>query len=174
MSQVSYISEYMLCRHNYDRSAPPSTWKAWEVLFMSNIMHDCCCVCLLVSSTDTSLGKKEKHADVWSLTQRHLSTFQNKALKDRLVRIKSKSKIFLKQYFIYLNILFLLTVITGSQKAAVLSAVTRVEVLIESFRKKQPFTHFLSFPLNEPKIQEGFLKFKDDVLQQCSKVQREQ
>ncbi|XP_022598292.1 activating signal cointegrator 1 complex subunit 1 [Seriola dumerili] len=59
-------------------------------------------------------------------------------------------------------------VITGSHKAAVSSAVTRVEVLIESFRRKQPFTHFLSFPLNDPKVQEGFLQFKDDVLQQCS------
>ncbi|XP_054455025.1 activating signal cointegrator 1 complex subunit 1 [Anoplopoma fimbria] len=59
-------------------------------------------------------------------------------------------------------------VITGSHKAAVSSAVTRVDVLVESFRKKQPFTHFLSFPLNDPKIQEGFLSFKDEVLQQCS------
>lgn len=59
-------------------------------------------------------------------------------------------------------------VITGSTKAAVSSAVTRVEVLMESFRKKQPFTHFLSFPLNDSKIQEGFLKFKDEVIQQCS------
>ncbi|XP_069547989.1 activating signal cointegrator 1 complex subunit 1 [Brachyistius frenatus] len=59
-------------------------------------------------------------------------------------------------------------VIAGSHKAAVSSAVTRVEVLVESFRKKQPFTHFLSFPLNDSKIQEGFLKFKDQVLQQCS------
>ncbi|XP_004080468.1 activating signal cointegrator 1 complex subunit 1 [Oryzias latipes] len=59
-------------------------------------------------------------------------------------------------------------VITGSQKSAVSSAVTRVELLVESFRKKQPFTHFLSFPLNDPKIQEGFLRFKDEVLLQCS------
>lgn len=59
-------------------------------------------------------------------------------------------------------------VITGSHKAAVTSAVTRVEVLVESFRKKQPFTHFLSFPLNDAKVQEGFLRFKDEVLQQCS------
>lgn len=59
-------------------------------------------------------------------------------------------------------------VITGSSKAAVSSAVTRVEVLVESFRKKQPFTHFLSFPLNDFKIQEGFLRFKDEVLKQCS------
>ncbi|KAM9837324.1 activating signal cointegrator 1 complex subunit 1 [Aulostomus maculatus] len=59
-------------------------------------------------------------------------------------------------------------VITGSHKAAVSSALMRIELLIESFRKKQPFTHFLSFPLNDPKVQEGFLKFKDEVLQQCS------
>ncbi|XP_051795013.1 activating signal cointegrator 1 complex subunit 1 isoform X1 [Acanthochromis polyacanthus] len=59
-------------------------------------------------------------------------------------------------------------VITGSYKSAVSSAVTRVEVLVENFRKKQPFTHFLSFPLNDSKIQEGFLTFKDEVLQQCS------
>ncbi|KAF7204243.1 activating signal cointegrator 1 complex subunit 1 [Nothobranchius furzeri] len=59
-------------------------------------------------------------------------------------------------------------VITGSQKSAVSSAITRVEILVGSFRKKQPFTHFLSFPLNDAKVQEGFLKFKNEVLKQCS------
>ncbi|XP_026206709.1 activating signal cointegrator 1 complex subunit 1 [Anabas testudineus] len=59
-------------------------------------------------------------------------------------------------------------VITGSHKSAVSSAVTRIEVLVESFRRKQPFTHFLSFPLNDAKIQQGFLKFKEEVLQQSS------
>lgn len=59
-------------------------------------------------------------------------------------------------------------IITGAQKAAVSSAVTRVEVLVESFRKKQPFTHFLSFPLNDSKVQQGFQTFKDEVLRQCS------
>ncbi|XP_007558346.1 activating signal cointegrator 1 complex subunit 1 isoform X1 [Poecilia formosa] len=59
-------------------------------------------------------------------------------------------------------------VITAAQKAAVSSAVTRVEVLVESFRKKQPFTHFLSLPLNDSKVQEGFQTFKDEVLRQCS------
>ncbi|KAM9716229.1 activating signal cointegrator 1 complex subunit 1 [Menidia menidia] len=59
-------------------------------------------------------------------------------------------------------------VITGSSKAGVSSAVTRIELLVESFRRKQPFTHFLSFPLNNSKVQEGFLKFKEEVLQQCS------
>ncbi|KAM6951037.1 LOW QUALITY PROTEIN: activating signal cointegrator 1 complex subunit 1 [Aplochiton taeniatus] len=61
-----------------------------------------------------------------------------------------------------------LVIITGAQKASVSSAVTRIEVLIESFRRKQPFTHFLSFPLNHPQIQEGFLRFKDEVVEQCS------
>ncbi|XP_029953477.1 activating signal cointegrator 1 complex subunit 1 [Salarias fasciatus] len=59
-------------------------------------------------------------------------------------------------------------VITGSTRSAVSSALTRVEVLVESFRKKQPFTHFLSFPLNDSNIQEGFLRFKEEVLQKCS------
>ncbi|CAB1343963.1 unnamed protein product [Coregonus sp. 'balchen'] len=57
-------------------------------------------------------------------------------------------------------------VITGSQKAAVSSAVTRVELLVESFRRKQPFTHFLSFALNHPQVQDGFLRFKEEVLEQ--------
>ncbi|XP_063077826.1 activating signal cointegrator 1 complex subunit 1 [Engraulis encrasicolus] len=59
-------------------------------------------------------------------------------------------------------------VITGAQRASVASAVTRLELLIESFRKKQPFTHFLSFPLNHPRVQDGFLRFKEEVLEQCS------
>ncbi|MBN3312232.1 ASCC1 protein, partial [Atractosteus spatula] len=59
-------------------------------------------------------------------------------------------------------------VITGQQRAAVISAFTRIEVLIESFRRKQPFTHFLSFPLNHSSIQERFLQFKEEVLEQCS------
>ncbi|XP_030630395.1 activating signal cointegrator 1 complex subunit 1 [Chanos chanos] len=59
-------------------------------------------------------------------------------------------------------------VITGAQRSAVVSAVTRVEVLMESFRRKQPFTHFLSFSLNHPHVQEGFLRFKEEVLEQCA------
>ncbi|XP_028826698.1 activating signal cointegrator 1 complex subunit 1 [Denticeps clupeoides] len=59
-------------------------------------------------------------------------------------------------------------VITGAQRATVASAVTRIEVLIESVRRKQPFTHFLSFPLNHPQIQDGFLRFKEEVLEKCS------
>nr|XP_057917027.1 activating signal cointegrator 1 complex subunit 1 isoform X2 [Doryrhamphus excisus] len=63
-------------------------------------------------------------------------------------------------------------VITGSHKVAVSSAITRIEILVDNFRKKQPFTHFLSFPINDPKIQDGFLRFKDDVLEKCSQDHR--
>ncbi|XP_039402185.1 activating signal cointegrator 1 complex subunit 1 isoform X2 [Mauremys reevesii] len=60
-------------------------------------------------------------------------------------------------------------VITGQQRSGVISARTRIDVLAESFRKKQPFTHFLSFALNQPAIQEKFLQFKEEVLEKCSK-----
>ncbi|CAM2117545.1 activating signal cointegrator 1 complex subunit 1 isoform X1 [Caretta caretta] len=60
-------------------------------------------------------------------------------------------------------------VITGQQRSGVISARTRIDVLAESFRKKQPFTHFLSFALNQPAIQKKFLQFKEEVLEKCSK-----
>ncbi|XP_015263170.1 PREDICTED: activating signal cointegrator 1 complex subunit 1 isoform X2 [Gekko japonicus] len=59
-------------------------------------------------------------------------------------------------------------VITGQHRNGVISARTRIDVLVESFRKKQPFTHFLSFALNQPVIQEKFLQFKKEVLEKCS------
>ncbi|XP_065603109.1 activating signal cointegrator 1 complex subunit 1 isoform X1 [Cyrtonyx montezumae] len=58
-------------------------------------------------------------------------------------------------------------VITGQQRSGVISARTRIDVLLDSFRKKQPFTHFLSFALNQPVIQEKFLQFKEEVLEKC-------
>ncbi|KAM4034160.1 activating signal cointegrator 1 complex subunit 1 isoform 2-T2 [Anomaloglossus baeobatrachus] len=60
-------------------------------------------------------------------------------------------------------------VITGQKRNGVISARTRIELLAETFRKKQPFTHFLSFPLNHPEIQDRFLQFKEEVLAKCSK-----
>ncbi|KAF7247401.1 Activating signal cointegrator 1 complex subunit 1 [Varanus komodoensis] len=61
-------------------------------------------------------------------------------------------------------------VITGQHRNGVISARTRIDVLVESFRKKQPFTHFLSFALNHPTIQEKFLQFKEEVLEKCTNV----
>ncbi|XP_053306043.1 activating signal cointegrator 1 complex subunit 1 [Spea bombifrons] len=60
-------------------------------------------------------------------------------------------------------------VITGQHRNGVISARTRIELLAETFRKKQPFTHFLSFALNMPDIQERFSQFKEEVLSKCSK-----
>lgn len=60
-------------------------------------------------------------------------------------------------------------VITGQHRSGVVSARTRIDVLVDSFRKKQPFTHFLSFALNQPALQEKFLQFKEEVLEKCSK-----
>ncbi|XP_054060830.1 activating signal cointegrator 1 complex subunit 1 isoform X1 [Rissa tridactyla] len=60
-------------------------------------------------------------------------------------------------------------VIIGQHRSGVISARTRIDVLLDSFRKKQPFTHFLSFALNQPAIQEKFLQFKEEVLEKCSK-----
>lgn len=43
------------------------------------------------------------------------------------------------------------------------SAITRIEVLTDSGRSKQTFTHFISIPANQDVIQEGFTEFKRDV-----------
>ncbi|XP_069836639.1 activating signal cointegrator 1 complex subunit 1 [Dendropsophus ebraccatus] len=60
-------------------------------------------------------------------------------------------------------------VITGHNRNGVISARTRIELLAETSRKKQPFTHFLSFALNQPEIQDRFSQFKEEVLSKCSK-----
>ncbi|XP_031204434.1 activating signal cointegrator 1 complex subunit 1 isoform X3 [Mastomys coucha] len=60
-------------------------------------------------------------------------------------------------------------VITGQHRNGVVSARTRIDVLLDTFRRRQPFTHFLSFFLNEVEVQERFLKFQEEVLKKCSK-----
>uniref|UniRef100_F6Q2Y1 Activating signal cointegrator 1 complex subunit 1 n=1 Tax=Bos taurus TaxID=9913 RepID=F6Q2Y1_BOVIN len=59
-------------------------------------------------------------------------------------------------------------VITGQHRSGVVSARTRIDVLLLTFRRKQPFTHFLAFFLNEAEVQERFLKFQEEVLEKCS------
>lgn len=74
-----------------------------------------------------------------------------------------------------LNVFFpLLAVITGQHRNGVISARTRIDVLLDTFRRRQPFTHFLSFFLNEVEVQERFLKFQEEVLEKCSMVNRKQ
>lgn len=58
-------------------------------------------------------------------------------------------------------------VIVGHDRNGVLSAKTRVEVLLDSGRQKQPFTHFLSVPLTVKSIQDSLADFKNDILREC-------
>ena len=41
---------------------------------------------------------------------------------------------------------------------------SRLDVIVASARARQPFTHFLSIPLNSPALQEAFLNFQEEVL----------
>lgn len=58
------------------------------------------CGSLCPCFTGTSLGRKERHADVWSLTRRRISASPNQEQKDRLVRIKSIRELSGKQSII--------------------------------------------------------------------------
>lgn len=58
-------------------------------------------------------------------------------------------------------------VITGAERAGVISARTRIDVITTSARRNLPFTHFLSFPFVGGHVQTAFFKFKEDVLQKC-------
>lgn len=55
-------------------------------------------------------------------------------------------------------------VIQGQDRKGVASAKTRVDVLVDSARQKQPFTHFLSVPILSEEIMEKFEDFKFMVM----------
>ncbi|BFZ00513.1 hypothetical protein BsWGS_03552 [Bradybaena similaris] len=55
-------------------------------------------------------------------------------------------------------------VIDGHDKKGLISAKTRIDVLIDSARQRQPFTHFLSIPINSDEVVMGFEDFKLKVL----------
>jgi len=58
-------------------------------------------------------------------------------------------------------------IILGAERRGVISARTRIILLIDGAKKKMPFTHFISFPLNARSVQEAFADFKSDVLREC-------
>eukprot|EP00118_Oscarella_pearsei_P001944 m.8956 g.8956 ORF g.8956 m.8956 type:complete len:344 (+) comp20998_c0_seq2:30-1061(+) len=62
-------------------------------------------------------------------------------------------------------------VISGPDKLGVTSAHSRIEVLVESARMRQPWTHFLSIPLTTELVQSRFAEFKNQVLETCENVQ---
>ncbi|XP_074657827.1 activating signal cointegrator 1 complex subunit 1-like [Tubulanus polymorphus] len=58
-------------------------------------------------------------------------------------------------------------VISSRERKGVISANTRIELLIDSARTKIPFTHFISIPITARNIQDHFIDFKNDVLRSC-------
>jgi len=60
--------------------------------------------------------------------------------------------------------------VTGVSKNGVITACNRIDVIVASARQKQPFTHFLSIPVNAAHIQQSFLEFKSEILTTCDNV----
>ena len=58
--------------------------------------------------------------------------------------------------------------IEGKTKASVASCRTRLNIIISTARHRNPFTHFLSCPLNFEDFKAKHLDFKAKVLQKCS------
>ncbi|XP_064640403.1 activating signal cointegrator 1 complex subunit 1-like isoform X2 [Lineus longissimus] len=58
-------------------------------------------------------------------------------------------------------------VILSRERRGVVSAKTRIDVMVDSARQRQPFTHFLSFPVNGQSVKDSFMDFKHDVLREC-------
>lgn len=61
-------------------------------------------------------------------------------------------------------------VITGSDRRGVISAANRMDVIVAAARNKMSFTHFISLPVNSPSLQESFIKFRKEVMENCSSV----
>ncbi|XP_033760277.1 activating signal cointegrator 1 complex subunit 1-like [Pecten maximus] len=58
-------------------------------------------------------------------------------------------------------------VIAGAERKGIISAKTRIDVIVGTARQKEQFTHFLSIPVTTGKVIERCLEFKDDVLREC-------
>ena len=51
-----------------------------------------------------------------------------------------------------------------------ISAKTRIDLIVDSARNKEPFTHFLSIPFISDSLKGKFEEFKSDILQTCDGV----
>ena len=60
--------------------------------------------------------------------------------------------------------------ISGGDRRSVMTAANRIDVMVAAARNKQPFTHFISIPVNMEHVKERFLQFKSEVLQSCQNV----
>ena len=65
-------------------------------------------------------------------------------------------------------------VILGNDRAGVISARTRTDVITTSARRRLSFTHFLSLPIVSDAVQEKFDIFMEEVLQECAGVSQHQ
>lgn len=70
----------------------------------------------------------------------------------------------------FLSIALALPVIQGHEKKGVLSAKTRIEVLVDSARQRLPFTHFLSIPVQGEDVVEKFEDFKFQIMEDKQRV----
>ena len=61
-------------------------------------------------------------------------------------------------------------IVTGPSRTGVAVAANRIDVIVATARQRQPFTHFLSIPVNTGPVQENFLNFKRDVLETLDEV----
>lgn len=60
----------------------------------------------------------------------------------------------------------------GTSRRSIISARNRIDLLVESSRKKVQFTHFLSIPLTDKNIIDAFREFKNDVIHKTGKGAR--
>lgn len=60
-------------------------------------------------------------------------------------------------------------IIQGHERKGVVSAKTRIDVLVGSARQRQPFTHFLSIPVRSEEVTEKFEEFKFSVLEDAGR-----
>ncbi|XP_060065477.1 activating signal cointegrator 1 complex subunit 1-like [Ylistrum balloti] len=58
-------------------------------------------------------------------------------------------------------------VIVGAERKGIISAKTRIDVIVSTARQKEQFTHFLSIPITSAEVTNRFLEFKEDVLREC-------
>ena len=58
--------------------------------------------------------------------------------------------------------------IEGKTKSSVASCRNRLNIIISTVRHKNPFTHFLSFPLNFEHFKSKQIQFKEQVLKSCT------
>ena len=61
-------------------------------------------------------------------------------------------------------------IVSGPSRSGVALAANRIDVIVATARQRQPFTHFLSIPVNTGLVQENFLNFKRDVLETLDEV----